>query len=59
MVIPAHLADELADECAEMESYEDFVLEQVKDGEPVIGLYPRTKDEYLPKFEAWRKKNER
>lgn len=59
MVIPAHLADELADECTEMESYEDFVLTQVKDGEPIIGLYPRTKDEYLAKYESWRKENGR
>lgn len=59
MVIPAYLAEELADECMEMESYEDFVLEEVKGGEPIIGLYPRTKDEYLTKFEAWRAKNGR
>ena len=25
MVVPAHLADEIADECTGMESYEDFV----------------------------------
>ncbi|WP_085025841.1 ribonuclease activity regulator RraA [Ensifer aridi] len=59
MVIPAHLADEIAEECTGMESYEDFVLDQVRAGEPIIGLYPRTKDEYLPKFEAWRKEKDR
>ncbi|WEX88014.1 ribonuclease activity regulator RraA [Sinorhizobium garamanticum] len=59
MVIPAHLADEIAEECTGMESYEDFVLDQVRAGEPIIGLYPRTKDEYLPKFEAWRKEKAR
>ncbi len=42
MVIPAHLADELADECTGMESFEDFVLEEVKAGTPIIGLYPPT-----------------
>ncbi|MBB3657979.1 regulator of RNase E activity RraA [Rhizobium sp. BK650] len=54
MVIPAHLADELADECSEMESYEEFVLEQVKSGEQIIGLYPRTKDEYEQRYADWR-----
>lgn len=59
MVIPAHLAEELADECTAMESYEDFVLEQVKAGDAIIGLYPGTKDEYQQKYEAWRKDNGR
>lgn len=59
MVIPAHLAEELADECTAMESYEDFVLEQVKAGTPIIGLYPQTKDEFRDKYEAWRKANGR
>jgi regulator of RNase E activity RraA len=59
MVIPAHLADELADECSEMESYEAFVLEQVNAGEPIIGLYPCTKEEYQKKYEAWRKETGR
>ncbi|OWV94168.1 ribonuclease activity regulator RraA [Rhizobium sp. R693] len=54
MVIPAHLADELADECSEMESYEDFVLEQVRSGEAIIGLYPRTKEEYEKRYADWR-----
>lgn len=59
MVIPAHLADEIADECTEMESYEDFVLEQVKGGAGIIGLYPGTDDESLEKFSAWRAKTGR
>jgi regulator of RNase E activity RraA len=59
MVIPAHLADELADECTGMESYEDFVIEQVKAGAPIIGLYPCTKDEYQQAYGEWRKRNNR
>jgi hypothetical protein len=35
------------------------VVDQVKAGETIIGLYPRTKDEHLATFEAWRKKNGR
>ena len=59
MVIPAHLVEEIADECLGMESFEDFVLEQVLDGASIIGLYPATKDETLQKYEEWRKKNGR
>ncbi|MFC3170204.1 ribonuclease activity regulator RraA [Paracoccus fontiphilus] len=54
MVIPAHLADEIADECTGMESFEDFVLEQVQGGAAIIGLYPCTKDENQKKYEEWR-----
>lgn len=59
IVIPAHLADEIADEAVEMTAYEDFVVEQVKAGQSIIGLYPRTKDEHLASFVEWRKTNGR
>src|ERR1700761_3907852 len=42
VVIPAHLADELADECTEMTAFEDFVLEEVNKGRSILGLYPPT-----------------
>ncbi|KND20672.1 hypothetical protein ADZ37_04645 [Pannonibacter phragmitetus] len=59
MVIPAHFADEIADECTGMESFEDFVLEQVKGGAAIIGLYPATKEENLAKYAEWREKTGR
>lgn len=59
IIIPAHLADEIADEAVEMTAYEDFALEQVQKGQTIIGLYPATKDENLEKFAAWRKANDR
>jgi len=59
IVIPAHLADEVAEEAFEMTAFEDFVVEQVKSGETITGLYPATKDESLQKFAAWRKDNGR
>ncbi|MEJ2623377.1 MAG: ribonuclease activity regulator RraA [Pseudolabrys sp.] len=59
IVVPAHLADEVADEAVEMTAYEDFVSERVKAGETIIGLYPCTKDENRVAFEAWRKTNGR
>ena len=55
IVVPAHLADEIAEEAIEMTAYEDFAIEQVKEGATIIGLYPATKEENLRKFEAWRK----
>lgn len=59
MVIPAHLAEEIAEECAGMESFEDFVLEEVKAGASIIGLYPCTKEENQKKYEDWRAKTGR
>ena len=59
MVIPAHLADEIAEECTAMESFEDFVLEEVKAGAAVIGLYPSTNEENLQKYAEWREKTGR
>ena len=59
IVLPAHLADELADEAVEMTAYEDFVLDRVKEGETIIGLYPCTKDERRAAFAVWRKANGR
>lgn len=56
MVIPAHLAEEVADECTKMTLYEDFVLEQVLKGKPIIGLYPPTNENALNDFEAWKSK---
>lgn len=59
MVIPAHLADEIAEECVGMESFEDFVLEQVQDGAAVIGLYPPTTDKAQNDYAQWRKRTGR
>ena len=59
IIIPAHLADEVAAEAVEMSAYEDFALEQVKAGETIIGLYPATNDDVLEKFKESRKINGR
>ena len=55
IVIPADIADDIADEAVEMTAYEDFVLEQVKAGQGIIGLYPATDPGNLEKFTVWRK----
>lgn len=59
IVIPAHLADEIADEAFEMTAYEDFVTEQVHAGRGIFGLYPATDPRSLEEFAAWRTKNGR
>lgn len=59
IVIPAHLADEVAEEAIEMTAYEDFALEEVRKGETIIGLYPATKEDTLARFAKWRKANNR
>lgn len=59
IVIPAHLADEIAKEATEMTAFEDFVAEEVLKGRAVIGLYPPTQDQSKTDFEAWRKANNR
>jgi regulator of RNase E activity RraA len=59
VVIPAHLADEVAAEGVEMTAFEDFVTEEVRKGRSIIGLYPATHDETLAQFAAWRKEHAR
>ncbi|MCK0165647.1 MULTISPECIES: ribonuclease activity regulator RraA [Marinobacter] len=44
IVIPLELADEVAEEAVKMEAFEDYVLEKVRTGTPVIGLYPPSED---------------
>ncbi|WP_027686344.1 ribonuclease activity regulator RraA [Rhizobium leguminosarum] len=59
IVIPAEIADEIADEAVEMTAYEDFVTERVKQGHTIIGLYPATDESNLTLFAEWRKVNGR
>lgn len=59
VVIPAHLADEVAAEAVEMTAFEDFVQERVLAGQSILGLYPPTDEANRVAFEAWRKANGR
>ncbi|MGE0329528.1 MAG: ribonuclease activity regulator RraA [Ramlibacter sp.] len=54
-VIPAHLADEVADEAVEMTAFEDFVTEEVTKGRGILGLYPATDQQARDDFATWRK----
>jgi regulator of RNase E activity RraA len=59
VVIPAHLAEEIADESIEMTAFEDFVAEEVTKGRSIRGLYPATDPKTLEDFKAWRAVQER
>lgn len=54
VVIPAHVAAEIADEAAEMTVFEDFVAEEVAHGRSIRGLYPATDPASLEDFKVWR-----
>jgi regulator of RNase E activity RraA len=59
IVIPAQIADEVADETVEMTAFEDFVQEEVMKGRGILGLYPATDPAAQSDFAAWRKSRER
>src|SRR5689334_6660279 len=54
VVIPAHLADEVAEEAHEMTAFEDFVAEKVMEGRSILGLYPATEEATKADFASWR-----
>ena len=54
IIIPAHLADEIADEAVEMTAFEDFVTEKVFEGRSILGLYPATEEQTKADYAAWR-----
>jgi regulator of RNase E activity RraA len=55
VVLPAHLAGEIADEAFEMTAFEDFVAEEVMKGRSILGLYPATEEQTRTDFAVWRK----
>ena len=57
MVIPAHLVKEIADEVKSMTIYEDYVIEKVRKGSSIKGLYPLTDEKEKSDFEDWSKSN--
>ncbi len=53
VVIPAHLANEIAEEAVAMTEFEDWVETQVRAGRSTFGLYPPD-DATRAEFAAWR-----
>jgi regulator of RNase E activity RraA len=54
VVIPAHLAEEVARDAAEQEALEAFVLTRIVDGHPLPGTYPPN-EATVAAYQAWRK----
>ncbi|MDB5839225.1 MAG: hypothetical protein JWQ23_1177 [Herminiimonas sp.] len=59
VIIPAEIADEIADEAVEMTAFEDFVTEEVLKGRSILGLYPATEEQTRIDYAAWRKAKNR
>lgn len=58
VIIPAHLADDIAEEAKGMEAYESWVVEQVRSGASIIGLYPMN-EETRARFEVTQEQDTR
>ena len=56
MVIPANIAEEVADECLQMTLFEEFVMEKVQGGQSIIGVYPLVNNDIKHDFEEWKSK---
>ncbi len=53
VVIPARMADEVAREASDMTAFEDFVIEKVREGRSILGLYPPTDEQSRRDFQEW------
>lgn len=53
IVIPAHLAGEVAEEAASVAAYEEFAAEKIADGRSIFGLFPST-EASRAEYELWR-----
>jgi regulator of RNase E activity RraA len=54
VVLPAAMANEIAEQAQELSNYDEFAAEQVRGGRSVVGLYPPT-DASRAEHAAWRK----
>jgi regulator of RNase E activity RraA len=55
VVIPRHLADEVAADAAEQEALEEFVMAEIKSGKALPGVYPPN-DATRARYAQWRRK---
>ena len=53
IVIPNKIIEEVSEEVQSMTVYEDYVMDKVKGGSTIRGLYPLTDEEQKNKFESW------
>ena len=59
VVVPASMADAIADETIEMTAFENFVAEEVSKGRSILGLYPATDEQTRRDFAAWLERRQR
>jgi len=57
VVVPSKIIKEISDEVKSMTIYEDYVLDKVKNGSSIKGLYPLTDEQEKIDFENWLKSN--
>ena len=55
VVVPAKMADEVAQEAQAQTEFEDWVEVKVKEGRGIFGLYPPNA-ETKAEFEAWKRR---
>lgn len=53
IIIPYNLVEEVTEECLKMTDYEEFVIQRVRKGHAITGLYPLTCREYEKDFSQW------
>jgi regulator of RNase E activity RraA len=58
VVIPAQIANEVAEEAAAQTAFEDWVEARVHEGRSIFGLYPPSA-ETRAEYEAWKKTRQR
>jgi regulator of RNase E activity RraA len=58
VIVPRHLADEIARDAAEQETMETFVLAEIARGQPLPGTYPPNADT-LSRYREWRARRDR
>jgi regulator of RNase E activity RraA len=58
VVVPRHLADEVAADAAEQEVLEEFVMQEVKAGKALPGVYPPN-DATRARYAQWRRRRGR
>ena len=55
VVVPAHLADQVAQTASEMEEKEVFITEKIQAGASIVGVYPPD-EKTLAEYEEWKRR---
>lgn len=56
VVIPRHLAEDVAEKAVAQEEKEAFIIKKIQQGSSIIGVYPPD-EKTLAEFEAWKKEH--